>query len=131
MQVVLDTSVWVSALLWTGLPHWILQAYGRLIVLCITLPLLQELAEVPSRSKFAPILSRRNTHVSELIAGVIALAASYEAVLITGVVTEDPNDGAVIVYAVATQAYGLSRKMNIFWGLAVTKGFASVCPVIF
>lgn len=105
MRVVLDTSVWISALLWMGLPHRILKlAYERRIVLCMTLPLLRELKEVLSRPKFAPILSRRNTSVTELIVGVAALVEFHEPAPITGVVPEDPDDDAVIACAVAAKA---------------------------
>ncbi len=105
LRVVLDTSVWISALLWVGLPHRILQlAYEGRIRLCLTEPLLRELAEVLARPKLAPLLARRNTHVTELISGVLALAEFYEPAAVTGVVPEDPDDDAVIACAVAAQA---------------------------
>ena len=50
VRVVLDTSVWISALLWLGLPHRFLQlAYEGRITIYMTLPLLQELSEVLAR----------------------------------------------------------------------------------
>lgn len=103
--MVFDTSVWISALLWVGLPHRILQlaCEGR-ITLCMTLPLLQELSEVLLRPKFAPILARRNTNVTELIIGVAALVEFHEPSPITGVILEDPDDDAVIACAVASKA---------------------------
>lgn len=105
MKVVFDTGVWISALLWVGLPHQILQlAYEGRITLCMTLPLLQELSEVLLRPKFAPILARRNTNVTELIIGVAALVEFHEPSPITGVIFEDPDDDAVIACAVAAKA---------------------------
>lgn len=105
MRVVLDTSVWISALLWLGLPHRILQlAYEGRITIYMTLPLLQELSEVLARPKFAPLLLRRKTSVSEIILGVVALVKFCEPAALSGIIPEDPDDDMVIACAVAANA---------------------------
>lgn len=125
--MVFDTSVWISALLWMGLSHRILElAYEGRIVLCITLPLLQELEEVLSRPKFASILARRNTDVAELIVGVAALAEFHEPAPIVGVVPEDPDDDAVIACAVASKARWIVSGDKLCYDSETTTEFASV-----
>ena len=47
VRVVLDTSVWVSALLWTGLPHQLLKLIEKTKIIVVISPVLvKELREV-------------------------------------------------------------------------------------
>ena len=62
MQAVFDTNVLVSALLWHGPPHVLLEQVRNGSIALITSPaLLAELADVIGRAKFDAILTRTNT----------------------------------------------------------------------
>ena len=59
MRIVIDTNVLLSGLLWRGTPHALLnQARAGTVELVTSLALLDELAEVIARPKFASILQR-------------------------------------------------------------------------
>ena len=59
MRIVIDTNVLLSGLLWLGTPHALLnQARAGTVELVTSRALLDELAEVIARPKFASILQR-------------------------------------------------------------------------
>ncbi len=67
-RVVLDTNVWVSALLWTGPPNDILRiGEAKRIVLVASPSIVEEAREVLARPKFAPRLAALETSVGELV----------------------------------------------------------------
>ena len=105
MRVVLDTNVWVSALLWLGLPHKLLKlvAVGAIRV-SMTPSLVEELREVLARSKFASVLATRRTSIAELMQGVLALVELYSPPALSGIILADLDDDAVIVCALAAKA---------------------------
>ena len=105
MRVLLDTSVWVSALLWPGLPHQLLKLIETGEIIPIISPaLVEELRGVLGRPKFASILTARETDVAELMQGVLRQVELYDPSDVSGVVARDPDDDAVIACAVAGQA---------------------------
>ena len=102
MRVVLDTSVWISALLWTGLPNQILKLIENGKIKAIISPVLvKELREVLGRDKFASILVARESSVPELMQEVLKQVELYEPASVSGIVERDPDDDHVIACAVA------------------------------
>ncbi len=62
MLVVVDTSVLISAVLWAGLPHRLVElAEAGDITPCVTPDILQEYREVLSRPKFTSRIQDRYT----------------------------------------------------------------------
>ena len=105
MRVVADTSVLVSALLWQGVPHRLLTAAEAGRVALYTSPtLLDELAGVLAREKFAARVTRLRTTVNELITGYVKIAHLVLPAPIPPVVIEDPTDDAVLACALTAQA---------------------------
>ena len=115
MRVVLNTSVWVSALLWGGTPHRLLElAEAESVTLCATTGVLAELREVLSPPKFAAKLSERRTTAEEAMVGVIRLVELYPAVPAEGTVPADPNDEIFIACALsADAAYIISGDQHL------------------
>ena len=106
LRVVIDTSVMISALLWRGLPHNLIElAEADLIKLCATREMLIELQEVLQRPKFAPRIRKLHTTVKELMNGIITLAELYPQVPPLKVVKEDPDDDMFIACALAAEAH--------------------------
>jgi len=103
--VVADTSVLVSALLWRGLPHRLLVAAeaGRL-TLYSSPPLIEELAGVLRRPKFAARLQARRATPEDVMAGYLRLARVVLPQPSAPVIADDPDDDAVLACAVAAQA---------------------------
>lgn len=105
MRVVADTNVLVSALLWSGLPHRLLAiAEAGHLTLYTSPVLIQELAGVLSRQKFASRLDALRVSVEELIAGYVRLAHVILPQPMAPVILEDPEDDAVLACALAARA---------------------------
>ncbi len=104
-RIVPDTNIVVSGLLWRGNPRRILDAArDRIIELYTSSVLLEELADVLSREKFADKLAAANVTVQDLVSGYIALATVIEAEPIEPVILVDPDDDAVLACALSADA---------------------------
>jgi putative PIN family toxin of toxin-antitoxin system len=103
--VVIDTSTLVSGLLWAGLPHRLVELVeAGEITLCATEETLAELHGVLSRPKFEGRIHARFTSVEEIMQGVLALAALYPTISISGIVQADPGDDKFVACALAAGA---------------------------
>ncbi len=68
MRVVLDINVWVSGLLWGGVPGKVLRlSYGQKITSIVSKELLLELDNTLRREKFQERLRQRSYTVDELL----------------------------------------------------------------
>ena len=105
MRVVLDTSVLVSALLWRGTPHRLLQRLEqRGVALVITPRMIQELREVLPRPKFVGRLHALNVSVDMLLDSVLEHVELFPDRTIAPVIREDPTDDRVLAAAQAANA---------------------------
>jgi len=105
MLVVIDTSVLISGVLWTGLPHRLIElAEAGKITPCMTGEILQEFREVLSRPKFASKIRERLTTVEEIMQSVLRLVALYPPSPPVKVVLADPDDDKFIACAIAAGA---------------------------
>jgi putative PIN family toxin of toxin-antitoxin system len=132
MNVVADTNVMVSALLWPGIPHRLLTAAeaGRL-TLYASLALVDELLRVLTRPKFAARLRARRTSPEELIHGYLQLAHLIVPPPIPPVVKDDPSDDAVLACAIAARAaYLITGDLHLL-RLASYRGVQIVTPRAF
>lgn len=104
MRAVFDTNVLVSALLWHGPPHALLEQVRNGSIALITSPaLLAELADVIGRAKFDAILVRANTSREQALAQVRQLAEVVDPPPLPQPVCRDPDDDAVLALALAAK----------------------------
>ena len=105
MNVVADTNVMVSALLWRGIPHRILTAAedGR-FALYASPALVDELLDVLARAKFSGRLAARQTSAEALTRGYLNLVQLIVPPHVVPIVVDDPDDDAVLACAVAGHA---------------------------
>lgn len=105
LRVVYDTNTILSGLFWTGAPTRALNAaVEKQVLLLTTEVLLDELADVLSRPKFAQRLETIGKSVEQLMAEHRAIT---ELVIPTDLLTQisaDPDDDAVIACAVGGEA---------------------------
>ena len=105
MRVVLDTNVIVSGLIWGGVPRQLLDlARGNIITLYTSVVLLEELADVLSRDKFAKLLSSRELTANAIMQRYAMLARIINAPAITRTVPNDADDDFVLACALAAKA---------------------------
>ena len=93
MRIVIDTNVWVSGLLWRGMPWKLLcLAEEGEVELCITPSMLVELAEVLSYERLQPRLQQLGLTPEELVAYALNLASVFEVPEGDPIVVADPDD---------------------------------------
>ncbi|NOZ06135.1 MAG: putative toxin-antitoxin system toxin component, PIN family [Chloroflexi bacterium] len=93
MRVVIDTNIWVSGLLWRGLPWKLLRlAEAGEIELCMAPPMLVELTNVLSYGRLQPRLKQLGLTPAELVAYAVNLASFYEVPEGDPIVVADPDD---------------------------------------
>jgi len=105
MRAAIDTNVLLSALLWGGTPHALLEHVRNGTLTLISSPtLLAELARVLDRPKFDVVLLRSNTSRVQTLAEVRLLAEVIDPPPLAQPVCRDPDDDAVLALALAAQA---------------------------
>ena len=105
MRIVIDTNVLLSGLLWLGTPHALLnQARAGTVELVTSHALLDGLAEVIARPKFASILQRTSRTPERILSELHALADIVAAPPLSLPVCRDPDDDAVLACALAAHA---------------------------
>jgi putative PIN family toxin of toxin-antitoxin system len=104
MRLVLDTNVVVSGLIWGGVPRRLLDlARDGHLSLFTSNVLLDELADVLAREKFASLLASQRITPAFLMQGYGILTKSVTPQTIQRTV-RDPKDDAVIATALVAQA---------------------------
>jgi len=90
---VIDTNIWVSGLLWRGMPWKLLGlAEAGEVELCIAPSMLVELAEVLSYERLQPRLEQLELTPEELVAYALSLASVFEVSEGDPIVVADPDD---------------------------------------
>lgn len=102
MRIVLDTNVVLSALLWRGTPYRLLAAIREhpAIQLCSSQALLDELAEVLTRSSFARRLAAIDRTAHGVLVDYVGAVEIVEPEYVPRVVLADADDDQVIAAAV-------------------------------
>ena len=105
MKVVLDTNIFLSGWLWGGTPDLVLKlGEDRLINVCASEVLLNELQATLSRNKFRSKLQILGVTVSDLMAGVRYLVEVYPISEINVPALRDRNDNMILATAIAADA---------------------------
>jgi uncharacterized protein len=107
MRVVLDTNLWVSGLLWRGLPWQLLQlAEQGLVEPCMSAAMAAELAEVLAYPKLAPRLQQLGVTAAELAQRAVSLASVWDVPDFDGepIVKADPDDDIFLRCAASVSA---------------------------
>jgi putative PIN family toxin of toxin-antitoxin system len=107
MRVVIDTNIWISGLLWRGLPWQLLRlAEDGAVELCMTLAMRDELADVLGRPRWRSRLRVLNATPLELVDYAVALAQMHidSGAELPPIVTDDPDDDIFFNCAVSAGA---------------------------
>ena len=105
MRVVLDTNTVVSGFLWGEAPRALIEAaMDERIELFTCATLIEELAGILPRQKFAQRLVAKQLSIPALIERYSALAEIVETAMLSGPVSPDPDDDVVLATALAAHA---------------------------
>jgi len=103
VRIVVDTNVYVSGLLWTGLPHDLLSAAETGHLTLVTTSAIEEVREVLVRPKFAARIRTLTTSVDELLESLLGIVQIIQEPKVVRVVRADPDDDKFIACAVAAR----------------------------
>ncbi len=105
MKVVIDVNVWLSGLLWGGLPAQVLRlAQQGTIVSYVSPELLLELETTLRRPKFQPQLSKRQQTIENLCDVVRAISTVVEIDTVQIPQLRDQNDVKILATALGAKA---------------------------
>ncbi len=105
MKVVLDVNVWVSGLLWGGIPGQVLKlSHSKKIISIVSEELLLELEKTLRREKFQERLRQRGYTVEDLLTVVKTLSEVVAINIIKVPEMRDPADLKILATAAAAQA---------------------------
>ena len=104
-RLVVDTNVFVSAILWKGVPGRLITMAGeRDIRLFSSSVLLGELAQTLAKPKLARAVAATGLFIPEILASVRHLVTFVRVAPLAGPVSRDPDDDRVLACAVAARA---------------------------
>lgn len=105
MTIVLDTNIWISALLWGGTPYEVLELsqQQRWVLIC-TPKILAELQRTISRPKFTHLLIRGGWTIQELVDAVSSISTHVSDQPSSLRIPADPTDEKFVAAAVAGEA---------------------------
>lgn len=105
MKVVLDTNIWVSAIIWGGIPDEILLLGQRkILTIAMSQHLLNELERTFNKPKLLPKLKALGLIVSNLMNLIRESVVLYAIDEITVPELRDPDDSIVLATAIAAKA---------------------------
>ena len=129
MRLVLDTNVVVSALLWRGTPHKLLAACRNSSTSFYTSSvLLQELAGILDRDKFAKILAANVFTAKDALDEYVNFSHVVKTQPLVRPVCPDPDDDAVLACALAAKADLIVSGDSDLLNLGEYQGIAIVSP---
>ena len=105
MRLVLDVNVWISSLLWQGVPKQIIDlAKSRAVTVFISEAILSELEEVLARTKFQSKMRSLGITSQDLINLVRQLSEVCVPISVNVPNLRDPDDAVILGTAIAAKA---------------------------
>jgi hypothetical protein len=105
MRLVLDVNVWISGLLWQGVPRQIIDlARSGALTIFVSEPILSELEEVLVRSKFQSKMRSLGVSSQNLLSLVRQLSQVCVPVEVNVPNLRDPDDAVILGTAISAKA---------------------------
>ena len=105
MRIVLDVNVWISGLLWGGVPGQIFAlAEEQQIAIFVSEPILEDVKEILGRSKLQAKMQSLDVTVEDLLVTLGQLSELCPTTSVNVPQLRDPDDAAIIAAALAANA---------------------------
>ncbi|MDZ8187622.1 MAG: putative toxin-antitoxin system toxin component, PIN family [Nostoc sp. ChiSLP02] len=105
MRVVLDVNVWISGLLWAGVPGQIFDlAEEQRITIFVSEPIREDIQEILGRKKLQTKIQTLGVTVEDLLIVIEHLSQSCLTVAVDVPQLRDPDDTVILETAVAANA---------------------------
>ena len=129
VRVVPDVNIYISGLLWTGLPHRLIHAAEIGTLGLVTTPsILEETQEVLARPKFRARMSALQTSVGELMTSLLSIVETIQEPKIIPVISQDPDDDKIVACAVAARVRWIISGDDHLLGLGRYKTIRIATP---
>jgi len=123
--LVLDSNIYISAVLFGGKPRLIIEtALSGKVCLAVSTPILEEIQDVLSGSKFG----FPSTAAREIVAEIASLAESVEPKEQVTLITEDPDDDRILECALASGADAIVSGDGHLLSLGSFRSIAVLSP---
>jgi len=97
MKVVLDTNVWLSAIVWRGEATKIIDArINREVEIIITKEILSEIVDILNRTRFKEFIENKQEKIEDLIRVILSISTFIETKTKLDVVKKDPKDNIIL-----------------------------------
>ena len=108
MRIVLDVNVWISGLLWRGVPGRIFDlAEERQIAIFISEPILKDVKEILGRNKLRARIQSLGITVEDLLVTVEQLSELCPTTSVDVPHLRDPDDAVILAAASAAEAVAI------------------------
>ncbi len=105
MRIVLDVNVWISGLLWGGVPGRIFDlAEEQQIAIFVSEPILEDVKEILGRDKLQAKIQSLDVTLENLLVTVGQLSELCPTTSVNITQLRDPDDAAIIAAALAANA---------------------------
>lgn len=97
MKVVLDTNIWLSAIVWHGEANKIIEAgLNKKIKITITQEILSEIADVLNREKFHDFIENKKEKIEDIIRVILSFSTLIETKTKIELIKDDPKDNIIL-----------------------------------
>ena len=97
MKVVLDTNVWLSAIVWRGEANKIIEAaINKKIEIIITQKILSEIIDVLNRERFHDFIENKKEKIEDLIRALVSFSKLIETKTKIELIKDDPKDNIIL-----------------------------------
>lgn len=105
MRIIIDTNIWVSGLLWRGLPWRLLRlAESDQVELCTSSAAMNELQEVLAYERLQIRVQKLGLTTADLLLFALRISTLFDDVFGDTIVLADPDDDIFLHLAMAVQA---------------------------
>lgn len=104
-NIVLDTNVWISAMIWGGSPAKIIKAAeDKKICIIASEEIIREINQTLSYPRLKQVYEKAGADRQELIETILRIGKLVQATAMINIVCEDPADNKFIECALASEA---------------------------